>query len=417
MKLSSFFCAAALTITLISADFSQATDEGKTIHQFQIDNGGTSVGGYYPKGGLIADSLGNLYGVASAGGLYPPEGTIFELSPNGSGGWTYNVIYNCSDTGYCAQPIGSLVMDAAGNLYGSDGGFQQVFEISPDGSGSWTASLVYTFSGTYDGNAPGAVILDGQGNLYGANQDGGNGYGFIFELSPASGGGWTLTHLHDFVGTDGSQPFQGLILDASGNLYGTTPSGGTSTECTGGCGVAFELTNTNGAWTETVLHNFENKEGSAPLAPLFMDSKGDLYGTASAGGPLNYGTVFKLSQEDGTWVLSGIHSFTCENGDGTTPNTAVIEDAEGNLYGNTSSGGSNSCFDGEPNGYGAVYELSTKGGHWRETILDDFNGGSDGVGGEPLLLGSGNNLFAVATANDLGGGIVYELTPPPGSAK
>jgi uncharacterized repeat protein (TIGR03803 family) len=416
MKLSGFLPPALLSATLTLAVCAQATDSGKTLHQFQIDNGGTSVGGYYPEGALIADSFGNLYGAASRGGLYPPEGTIFEMSPNGSGGWTYNVIYNCSDTGYCGQPIGSLVMDSSGNLYGSDGGFEQIYELSP-GSGGWTAWLVYRFNGTYDGDSPGPVILDAQGNLYGANSDGGNGYGFIFELSPSSGGGWTLTHLHDFAGTDGSQPFWGLILDSAGNLYGTTPAGGTSTECTGGCGVVFELTNNNGTWTETVLHNFENKEGSAPEAPLLMDSKGNLYGTASTGGPFNYGTAFKMTPKNGTWVLNGIHSFTCENGDGATPDTALIEDAEGNLYGNTGSGGSNNCVDGQPNGYGAVYELSSQGGHWRETILTDFNGGSDGIGGQPLLLGSGNNLYAVATENDLGGGIVYELSPPPAPRK
>jgi hypothetical protein len=187
--------------------------------------------------------------------------------------------------------------------------------------------------------------------------------------------------------------------------------GGTGTECTGGCGVAFELTNNNGVWSETVLHNFENKEGSAPMASLLMDAKGDLYGTASAGGLLNYGTAFKMSQIDGTWVFKGIHSFTCMDGDGTTPDTPLVEDFEGSLYGNTGSGGSNDCVGGQPNGYGAVYELSSQGGHWRETILHDFTGGNDGAGGQPLLLGTGNNIYSEAEADGEGDGIVYELSP------
>ena len=390
------------------ANTAQATDNDKTIHQFQGEQ--NNGNGSDPKGGLIADSSGNLYGMTASGGTLN-EGVLFELSPNGSGGWTYNVLYYCGITGYCGQPIGYLTMDSHGNIFGSDGGFQRVFELSPDGSGEWSASLVYEFNSTYDGNAPGPVILDSQGNVYGANLDGGNGYGFIFELSPASGGGWTLTHLHDFVGTDGSQPFWTLVMDSSGNLYGTTPAGGTSTACTGGCGVVFELTNNNGVWTETVLHNFENKEGSIPGAGLLMDSKGDLYGTASAGGPFNYGTAYEMTQKDGTWVFTGIHSFTCENGDGTTPITPLIEDAEGNLYGNTGSGGSNDCLNGQPNGYGAVYELSSQGGHWRETILYDFKGKNDGFGGSPLLLGSGGNLFGESEENGLGVGIVYELSP------
>jgi hypothetical protein len=278
-------------------------------------------------------------------------------------------------------------MDSHGNIYGSDGGFEQVYELSPDGSGGYSASLVYRFNSDYDGNDPGPVIVDGQGNLYGANSNGGNGFGFIYEASPTSGGGWSVTHIHDFVGTDGSLPGSALIMDSSGNLYGTTQMGGTGTECTGGCGVAFELTNNNGVWSETVLHNFENKEGSAPMASLLMDAKGDLYGTASAGGLLNYGTAFKMSQIDGTWVFKGIHSFTCMDG------------------------GSNDCVGGQPNGYGAVYELSSQGGHWRETILHDFTGGNDGAGGQPLLLGTGNNIYSEAEADGEGDGIVYELSP------
>lgn len=411
MKLSTLCCALALSAALIFANSSQATDNEKTLHQFQgAQNGGN---GYHPKGGLIADASGNLYGVASSGGVLN-EGIIFELSPNGSGGWTYNVIYNCGDSGYCGQPIGFLTMDSHGNIFGSDGGFEQIYELSPDGSGGWNASLIYRFNSDYDGNDPGPVIVDSQGNLYGANSNGGNGFGFIFEASPTAGGGWTVTHLHDFVGADGSSPGSALTMDSSGNLYGTTYSGGTGTECTGGCGVAFELTNNNSVWTETVLHNFENKEGSFPEASLLMDSQGNLYGTASAGGPFNYGTVFKLTLKDGTWVLSGIHSFTCENGDGTTPVTALIQDSQGNLYGNTGSGGGNDCVDNQPNGYGAVYELSEQGGHWRETILHDFTGGKDGAGGQPLLLGSGNNIYSEAEANGEGDGIVFELSPPPG---
>ena len=223
-------------------------------------------GGGIPYGGLLADQDGNLYGANSSGGT-GNWGTIFELTPNGQEGWNYSVLYDCGTTLDCAVPMGSLAMDQAGNLYGVTY-FGNVFEITHSGSEGWTATVLHAFTGGLDGNAPSPLILDAAGNLYGTNATGGrDNLGYVFELS-ISKGRWSVIHLHDFTGRDGAETTNtaggqvaALIQDASGNLYGTTSLGGTSTKCKGGCGVLFELKNDSGKWSETVLHNFTGSDG------------------------------------------------------------------------------------------------------------------------------------------------------------
>jgi uncharacterized repeat protein (TIGR03803 family) len=179
-----------------------------------------------------------------------------------------------------------------------------VFELTPTG-GSWTETVLHSFDGT-DGGYPYATpIFDVFGNLYGTTSGNGGGtygYGTVFELTP-SGGNWTETVLHSFVnddGTDGQYPEAGLILDANGNLYGTTVYGG-SGACnnygTLGCGTVFILTLTGGNWTETVLHNFSDNglDGSYPVSSLIIDTAGNLYGTTIDGGTYSAGTVFEIN--------------------------------------------------------------------------------------------------------------------------
>src|SRR5258706_386361 len=158
-------------------------------------------------------------------------------------------------------------------------------------------TILYNFNSTSSGGWQpyGGVFWDQLCNfflwdLYGVNATGGSsGLGYVFELSPNSGGSWTLTHLHDFGGGDGaggagaSGQVGGLIMDASGNLFGTTFAGGASTQCASGCGVVFKLKNNSGIWTETVLHSFKGSNGSNPAAPLLMDAAGNLYGTTTSG--------------------------------------------------------------------------------------------------------------------------------------
>jgi uncharacterized repeat protein (TIGR03803 family) len=420
VKLRRIIPSVLLISTLFLTVYAAAGDKDTPVHNFDQNTGGTNTSGYFPHGQLLMDASGNLYGANLSGGV-GNAGTIFELTPNGSGGWNYNVLVDCNIV--CFNPLGSLVMDGAGNIYGSSVG--RVFELSPSESGGWNATVAYTFSGGtngYDGYAPmPSLVLDSAGNVYGANYDGGiNNQGYVFELSPASGGAWTLIHLHDFIGADGAVPSAGLIEDASGNLYGTTEAGGTSTQCTNGCGVVFEVSNSSGTWIESVLHSFNGRDGSNLQAQLFMDAAGNLYGTTTAGGTFNFGVVFKMSLVSGTWQTRDLYSFKSGDGDGAFPNSVLIMDAAGNLYGTTGSGGGGDCSVGSDIGCGVTFELSGQGGKWRESILHDFTGAGDGAFPEGLIFGTGGNLYGVAPAGGgglSGGGLVYELTAPPSPAR
>jgi hypothetical protein len=403
-----------LAATLWLCICAQAADKYVTLRTFN-----PSVGGGIPYGELIADQAGNFYGANSAGGT-GNWGTIFELTPNGQGGWNYAVLYDCGTTMDCAVPMGSLGMDRAGNLYGVTY-FGNVFEISPNGSKGWTATLLHAFMGGLDGNAPSPLILDAAGNLYGTNASGGrDNLGYVFELS-LSEGRWSLIHLYDFTGLDGAESTNtaggqvaGLIEDASGTLYGTTNVGGTSTKCTGGCGVVFELTNESGSWTETVLHSFSGGDGSNPNAPLLMDAAGDFFGTATSGGTNGLGVVFEMSQSSGTWQTHVLHSFTGVHLDGAYPNSALVRDASGNLYGATFAGGGGlrSCQVLSDVGCGVVFELSATDTQWKTSILHAFSGGRDGAFPGGVILDADGNLYGSAQSGGrLFEGLVFKISP------
>ena len=307
---------AIFAVTLLVTSTWAATNwHEKVLHSFN----GTD--GWSPEAGLIFDAAGNLYGTTEYGGTGGNCGaygcgTVFELTPNGSGGWTETVLYSfCPQTGCTdgANPAAGLIFDAAGNLYGTTeyaGAYNSgtVFELTPNGSGGWTETVLYSFcsqANCTDGYGPLAgLIFDASGNLYGTTRDGGAyGYGTVFELTPTGGGAWTERVLHGFgKGTDGAGPsyYGKLIFDAAGNLYGMTLSGGAY-----GFGTAFELTPTaGGGWTEQVLYSFNNNgaDGISPFAGLTFDAAGNLYGTTWEGGIYSCGgagsacgTVFELS--------------------------------------------------------------------------------------------------------------------------
>jgi uncharacterized repeat protein (TIGR03803 family) len=324
----------------------------KVLHSFNNDG----VDGTYPYfGSLIFDGSGNLYGTTNAGGT-TGVGTVFELTPAGGGSWTETVLYdfgNTSTDGY--QPLDDLIFDASGNLYGTTSGggtygYGTVFELTPTTSGTWSETVLHSFNhdGT-DGYYPLAgLIFDTAGNLYGTTYYGSaNSNGTVFELTPATGGGWTETVLHGFAGTDGGSPEAGLIFDASGNLYGTTRYGGAK-----GSGTVFELTRTAGVWREKVVHNFNGTDGNQPIASLIFDASGNLYGTASGGGLYGYGTAFKLTPNTGgRWTEKALVNF--DGTDGLSPYTNLILDGSGDLYGTTGSGGAFGSY-----GYGVVFEIT-----------------------------------------------------------
>lgn len=325
----------------------------KSLYQFQVGTDGQG-----PIGGLIMDSAGNLFGTTQYGGTHVCTdnydkfscGTVFELSPNGSGGWSEKVIYNFSQkVGYA--PISSLVMDAAGNLYGTTAGGGQglsggtVFELRRTGT-EWTGRVLHYFSQSGDGRGPSSpLILDAAGNLYGETVVGGqsNGGGTVFELAKTASG-WKEEILFSFdtdgSGASGLEPNGGLILDSAGNLYGVTIYGGIGS----GYGTVFQLTPTSGGiWNETVLYNFQPDQYGRcnPGAGLVMDSAGNLYGTTSFGGSDANGTLFELkSSGPGAWTYTLLYTFGGYSTDGLIPNSNLLLDAKGNLYGTTGWGGS-----------------------------------------------------------------------------
>jgi len=408
-----------------------AADHEKVLHSF-----GKRTDGNTPHAGLVGDGADNLYGTTAAGGIHG-RGTVFELTPTEGGDWTETVLHSFKGAPDGQQPEGVLILDVAGNLYGTteEGGIYggiysggTVFELSPRQGGGWTETVLHSFGNGTDGAGPRAgLIFDADGNLYGTTSFGGiHGAGTAFELSPREGGGWTETVLHSFGnGTDGGNPHAGLIFDAAGNLYGTTALGGIHGSCGYGCGTVFELSpRQGGGWRETVLHSFNNNgsDGYHPRADLIFDAAGNLYGTTSKGGSYfcydgrsyGCGTVFELSpRQGGGWRETVLHSFDKNELEGYYPYAGLIFDAAGNLYGTTNAGG-------VPHGAGAVFELSSReGGGWTATVLHTFGNGTDGTRPESgLIFDAAGNLYGTTVRGGIhtglclyGCGTVFELTP------
>jgi uncharacterized repeat protein (TIGR03803 family) len=394
-------------LVLLGAGRQAAAQQEKVIYSF---NGGLGT----PSGTLISDSSGDLLGILNE--------DVFELTHAG-GVWTDTSLFHFSSSP--ASDIGGgLIVDTAGNLYGitAFGGADRsgsVFELVPQAGGSWEERTLYSFTGSNDGGHPiGPLTLDSMGNLFGTTYLGGSfGAGTVFELTPSAGGGWTESVLYSFgsSGTDGLNPAGSVVFDNSGNLYGTTYTGGPN-YCAfifTNCGTLYKLTQTGGAWTETVLHNFNGADGMAPETGLKFDSSGNLYGAASLGGQYKWGLVFEFSPgSGGTWTEHILHNFG--NGtDGKEPNGVLTFDSRGNIYGATFQGGTNSCKAENQNGCGAVFELSPNGSSWHETVLHNFSGIPDGVGpnGGVILDTSGNLFGGTFLGGANGFGSVFEVTP------
>jgi uncharacterized repeat protein (TIGR03803 family) len=387
-----------------------AANQETVLHNFNNDG----KDGNYPNASLIFDASGNLYGT-STGGEHG-YGTVFELMPKTGGGWTETVLHDFNNDGKDGIfPYAKLIFDGAGNLYGTTyyGGLHNggtVFELKPATGGGWTETVIHNFNDNgVDGLFPyAAVIFDGAGNLYGTTSYGGvHGRGTLFELTPG-GRGWTEKVLHSFNdnGKDGFLPSASLIFDGAGNLYGTTYNGGAY-----GYGTVFELTpKTGGGWAESVLHDFSNSSGDGifPYASLIFDGSGNLYGTTYNGGIHAGGTVFELTPAgSGRWNEKVLHNFDNNGRDGDLPLASLIFDGAGNLYGTTYYGGAYGC--------GIAFELTpTVGGGWNEQVLHAFNdNGKDASNpSASLILDAAANLYGTT---QFGGGhdygAVFEITP------
>jgi uncharacterized repeat protein (TIGR03803 family) len=363
----------------------------------------------------VFDEKGNLYGTTLGGGAYN-YGTVYKLEPSGTETILHSFENNGTD-GY--TPYAGLVLDR-GILYGATqlgGAYGQgtVFEVTPTKDG-WTETIFHSFAlnGT-DGAQPFAsLVFDKEGNLYGTTYSGGAYYhGTVFALTPS--GTETILHSFDFNGSDGYYPDAGLVLDDSGNLYGTTTYGGAYGCSEDGCGTVFALTPSG---KEEILHSFgASGDGANPYGSLVRNTKGNLYGTTYYGGAYDSGTVFELTPSHGKWTETILHNFDNNGTDGSYPADGLVSDKNGNLYCTTTEGGAYN--------YGTVFELSPPSGGsgpWAETILWSFGNGTDGrypEGG--LVFDKEGNLYGVTgyggaygiADGGRGYGTVFEVTPQP----
>jgi uncharacterized repeat protein (TIGR03803 family) len=396
--------AAVLVVGAFATQPARAANKENVLYRFK---GGTD--GRYPYGGLVRDAKGNLYGTTYFGGA-SGAGTVFRLGKTGK----LKVLHSFTggkDGGY---PVAGVITDAAGNLYGTTlegGAFGAGTVFKVDTSGHETALYSFGKTGNYDGAFPYAgLIMDAAGNLYGTTSSGGlppyAGTVFKIDLS----GHETFEYAFTNRG-DGEYPLASLIADANGILYGTTYYGGAS-----GAGTVFKLDTTTG--TDTVLYSFSGgADGSNPVAGVIMDAKGNLYGTTMFGGtspncgPVGCGVAFKLDTAGTETVL---HTFGLGGrGEGANPTAGLVLDAKGNLYGTTEYGG------GGSNGAGMVFKLDATG---KETKLEVFTGLQDG--GFPYaglirdnagnLYGTGQfggNLTDCTSYTNNGCGVLFKIAP------
>jgi uncharacterized repeat protein (TIGR03803 family) len=400
-----FILVALLLMTGVKA---RAADTETVMHSFALtSNDGSSV-----YSSLTMDASGNFYGTTVDGGAHA-AGVVFRLSPTSGGRWQETVLYAFTGGVDGGNPHAAVVFDTAGNLYGTTeaGGVKQkgcgtgcgvVFELMPSETGSWTETVLHAFKGS-DGSTPYAgVVLDAAGNLYGATLAGGkSGAGTVYKLSQ-NGGVWSETVLHNFTGQpDGKTPYATPILDDSGNLYGTTYTGGAHNQ-----GSVYEIS-TQPSVTESVLYSFKGgTDGDEPFAGVIFDHNGNLYGTTSEGGTANYGTAYRLNAAKG-WNKTILHQFLgLSVGDGGYPN-GLIFDGSNTLYGTTVGGGQYNP--------GTIFRITLGSGGSKETVLYSFTGGNDGAYPSASLTLDSGTLYGTTLwggpAGDTVGGVAFQFVP------
>lgn len=379
-----------------------------------------------PTAGVTLGTGGHLYGTASLGGYFGTGhscsqegcGMAYEVNRSGSG-WTLSPLYDFhGDDG--VQPGSKLVFGPDGALYGTTyyGGSGNppqgtVYRIQPPATichavlCPWTESVIWNFAGAPDGANPwgGDLTFDASGNLYGTTTTGGayQVYGTVFKLSRSFGGAWNEDILFSFgAGNGGWNPRAGIIFDNAGNIYAT------ETQASGSrCGAVSQLVPSESGFTEHVLHPFTCRSYSDPEAGLIMDHAGNLYGAVSSSGNTEGGgAVFELTASSGYFDFVLLYTFDGNKG----PVAHLTMDAAGNLYGTTER-------DGLYNA-GSVFKLSPSNGGWTYTSLHDFTGGSDGAYPESeVTIDVNGNLYGTASGGGTGAfcafgcGVVWEITP------
>jgi uncharacterized repeat protein (TIGR03803 family) len=380
----------ALIVVLGFTGFGSSSVQAQTFSVVHSFTGGTD--GIHPMAGLVMDSAGNLYGTTTQGGDFG-AGTVFEYSSTGE----ETILYNFTGGADGGDPEASLLMIGSA-LYGTTvsggaSGAGTVFEVTLAGK----QTVLYSFTGQADGSAPGAsLVRDSAGNLYSTTNLGGAfGDGAVFKLvhPKAPSTVWTEQVLYSFgVGQDGINPVAGVSFDSKGNLYGTTSSAGEY-----GNGNVFQLTISGSTWTENILHQFEMlSDGGIPYAGIVTDHAGNLYGATSDGGSDGNegGTIFEMSPSNGSWTFTALYSLPGWGISGSFRNLLVTGSK---IYATTHCDGAN--------GAGTVYELtrSPKGG-WTYTLLYSFTGGTDGqFSFSNLVLDRAGDLYGTTADGGLYG--------------
>ena len=386
--------ASAFLLAVLAFTNSQAQAQiFKAVYSF---TGGADGGN--PFNGLTIDSAGNFYGSAYDGGSYG-AGAVFKVTPTGQ----EKAVYSFTGGTDGANPLARLIMDSAGNFYGTTYGggaygTGTVFELTKSGK----EKVLYSFAGGSDGANPEASLAtDAAGNFYGTTYAGGAyGAGTVFELTK----GGTETVLHSFgSGTDGAYPVAEVTVGPNGQLFGTTSEGGAY-----GWGTVFQMMTKSGAvWKETVVHDFAfGSDGATPDAGLVLGRGGVLYGATYSGGDGagGGGTIFEVAPSGGSWTFTAIYGLSGWSNSGTLRD--VLLDPAGNIYATTHCDGSD--------GLGTVYKLTrSSGGTWTYTELYDFTGGSDGYYSfSNLVVDKYGNLYGTVAYGGIGGaGVVFKVAP------
>jgi hypothetical protein len=436
---------AALVVVVASAGASNApASRAKLIHAFT----GAPDGDLPMAGALVLDGAGNLYGTTPIGGTGSCSwrhtvigcGTVYELTPAASGGWTEHILYSFKNFADGMQPYGTVTLGAGGSLYGvtTAGGVLgqgcvppyfglrgcgTAFELTPHPGPAWTKKTLHVFSGGKDGGLPESdLVADPAGNLYGSLYCGGgidSCYGeddlggAFFELEPVKKGEWRELILYAFTlkGGQGCCPLGNLTVDHAGTIYGTT----------GFSAYAMTRAPHSPRWREKTLFRFGAFAGGwYPQGGLAIDATGNLYGTTYDGGDASCphegcGVDFELTRapSNGAWSETVMHTFT-GGADGALPYTAGLAlDSAGRLYGTTSNGGDLNCNNG--GGCGVAFMLQRGASGWSETVLHTFED-RDNDGGMPasaVILNGAGRLFGTTTYGGSGspytGGTVFEL--------
>ncbi len=390
-----------LRLTSVIAAVSLMPAAAQTYHEVALQNFG-GFGGVNPYGGLTVDAQGNFYGTTAAGGT-SNIGVVFKLDPSGQ----ETVLHYFQGGKDGAVPYAGVTLDSAGNLYGTtyQGGTAKsgvVYRIDTNGQ----ETVIYTFTGQPDGAKPYAgLILDGSGNMYGTTTEGGAANrGTVFKIDPSG----TETIIHSFKGgADGAAPYGGVVMDSAGNLFGTTSEGGTSN-----AGTVFKIDTAGG---KEVVYNFNpatNYDGSGPHAGVILGRDGKLYGTTANGGLDGGGTVFKVDQAGHETVIHRFPGNYLTGGDGKYPYSGLVQDSTGNFYGTT--------YDAGWGGAGVIYKIDPAG---KETILYNFvyDNSLGGLGGAypnaGVILDSSGNLYGTTVGGGTGSysgyvgfrGVVYKI--------